>query len=148
MKNEYKFSPMIQKDIPLYADLFIQAFSKAPWNDTFSSPQQVIDFIKAYMESSSFIGYVLHFNQQMAAICIGAKKPWINGMEYYIDQFCVSPHLQNRGIGSLFLHMIEDDIKKHGMNAMLLSTELGFPAENFYVKNGFQRLKNTIILVK
>lgn len=30
-------------------------------------------------------------------------KPWINGMEYYIDQFGVKVDMQGQGIGSQFL---------------------------------------------
>lgn len=76
------------------------------------------------------------------------KKPWIHGMEYYIDQFCVKVDWQGKGIGSLFLTLIDEDIKTKGMNAIILQTEKGFPSENFYIKNGFSILDELIVLAK
>lgn len=51
------------------------------------------------------------------------KKPWIEGFEYYIDEFCVGYEMQGRAIGSWFIKAIEEDIKEQGMNAMILNTE-------------------------
>lgn len=84
----------------------------------------------------------------MIAISLGMKKPWINGMEYYIDQFCVKTDLQGKGIGSYFLKLIEQDIRTEKMNAIILNTERGFPAEKFYLKNGFKSVDELIILIK
>ncbi len=53
-------------------------------------------------------------------------------MEYYIDQFCVKTDLQGKGIGSYFLKLIEKEIRGDKMNAIILNTERGFPAEKFY----------------
>lgn len=54
------------------------------------------------------------------ALSLGMKKPWIRGMEYYIDQFCVKVDWQGKG----------------------------FPSENFYIKNGFSILDELIVLAK
>ena len=91
---------MSNKHIDECVDLFIDVFTKAPWNDTYSSRKQ-----------------------------------------YYIDQFCVKSELQGKGIGSYFLKLIEHEIRAEKMNAIILNTESGFPAENFYLKSGFNNLK-------
>lgn len=62
------------------------------------------------------------------AMSLGFKKPWINGMKYYIDQFCVRTQMQGRGAGSYFLRLMEEEIRTSGMNAILLNTEHGAPA--------------------
>ena len=82
----------------------------------------------------------------MIAASIGMKKPWINGMEYYIDQFYVKTDWQGKGTGSLFLKLIESEIRTEKMNAIILNTEKGSPAENFYLKNGFRSNEELIIL--
>ena len=76
------------------------------------------------------------------------KKPWINGMEYYIDKYCVKTELQGKGIGSYFLKLIENEIQTEKMNAIILNTERGCPAEKFYKKNGFQSVDELITLTK
>ncbi|RDY28137.1 N-acetyltransferase [Romboutsia weinsteinii] len=55
------------------------------------------------MNNNYFIGYILMRHEDIVALSVGAKKPWINGMEYYIDQFCVKESLQGNGVGSKFL---------------------------------------------
>lgn len=139
---------MSEEHIEECADLFIDVFTKAPWNDTYHSREQVINYFRSYMASDYFIGYVLKKQARIIALSIGMKKPWINGMEYYIDQFCVKSDLQGKGIGSGFLKQIEREIQAEKINAMMLNTESGFPSEKFYLKNGFQLLDGLITLIK
>ena len=129
-------------------DLFIDVFTKAPWNDTFDSREQVTDFFRNHMANNYFVGYVLKGQDGIVALSIGMKKPWIHGMEYYIDQFCVKPDLQGRGIGSCFLKLIEGEIRKEQMNAMILNTEKGLPSESFYLKNGFKSVDGLVTFIK
>ena len=83
-------------------DLFIDVFTRPPWNDTYDSRAQVVEFFQNCMDNNYFVGYGLYAQNRLIAISLGSKKPWINGMEYYIDQFCVSPGWQGKGIGSRF----------------------------------------------
>ncbi|WP_088835148.1 GNAT family N-acetyltransferase [Paenibacillus tyrfis] len=129
-------------------DLFIDTFSKAPWHDVYESRKQVIDFFENYMKNNYFIGYVLKIGDELAGLCLGAKKPCLQGMEYFIDQFCVSDKFQGQGAGSKFLELIEFDIKKQEINTIVLTTSKGFPSEKFYIKNGFKTSANAILLAK
>ncbi len=82
------------------------------------------------------------------ALRFGARKPWLGGMEYWIDQFCVAEDFQRRGAGTLFLSLVGEEARRLGLNGIMLATARGFPAENFYLKNGFRRLDDTVLLVK
>ena len=66
------------------------------------------------------------------------KKPWIAGMEYYIDEFCISYDFQWKGIGSSFLKGIEELLIDEKVEGMILNTERDYPSCNFYEKNGFE----------
>lgn len=129
-------------------NLFIQTFSQEPWNDVYESKDQVKDFFENHMKNNYFVGYVGMVDNEVIALSIGMTKPWINGMEYYIDEFCISTKLQRQGIGSKFLDLIEQDIKLRGMNAMILNTERNYPSRKFYEKNGFQTFEDLVILAK
>lgn len=137
-----------KKHVEECVDLYIDVFTKAPWNDTYNSREQVVNFFQNYLANNYFVGYVLKEQTSIIALSIGMKKTWINGMEYYIDQFCVKSNLQAKGIGSYFLKLIENEIKVEKMNAIILNTERGFPAVNFYLKNGFQLVDGLITLIK
>lgn len=129
-------------------DLFIETFSKEPWYDEFDSREQVVLFFKNHMLNNYFLGYVLKSETKVIALSVGFKKPWIKGMEYYIDQFCVHYSYQGQGVGGAFIKLIEKEMLDEGLNAIILNTEKGYPSEKFYLKNGFEKLDELIILAK
>lgn len=100
------------------------------------------------MADSYFPGRPLKRAQKAAGLCPGARKPRPGGMELWIDQFCVARGFQRRGIGGLFLLMVGEEARRAGLNAMVLTTERGFPAEDFYLKNGFLCLDGLATFVK
>lgn len=69
-------------------------------------------------------------------------------MEYEINQFCVAEAFLRQGVGSYFLLRIEEAAGKCGMNAVVLNTNRGFPAEKFYRKNGYRILEESVVLAK
>ena len=85
---------MSEEHVEECTDLYIDAFTKSPWHDAYDSRAQVVSFFQNHMANNYFLGYVLKGQTGIAALCIGMKKPWIQGTEYYIDQFCVKPALQ------------------------------------------------------
>lgn len=129
-------------------DLFMDTFSKEPWNDVYESRQQVVDFFENHMGSNYFLGYVLLLKDEIVGLCIGQKKPWIKGMEYFVDQFCVGEKYQGRGFGSEFLRRIEERMPGESINAIILMTDRGFPSEKFYLRNGFKTLEEILVLAK
>ena len=143
-----KIEKMTEEHLDECVNLFTEVFSEAPWYDLYSSRRQVVDFFQNYFANNFFVGFVLKDEGVIAALSLGAKKPWIDGLEYYIDQFCVKTDLQGKGVGSRFINLIEKAVAKEGMNAIMLNTDEGFPAEQFYLKNGFTRANALLTLIK
>ena len=139
---------MTRNMIDEYVDLYINTFTKEPWNDVYESREQVAAFFNNHFNNNYFTGYAVMSDGKAAALSIGFKKPWINGIEYYIDEFCVDYDMQGSGIGSWFINEIEKDIEKKGMNAIMLNTDADCPARKFYEKNGFKVLEGLVILAK
>lgn len=129
-------------------DLFISTFSREPWNDVYESRDQVKQFFINHFANNYFLGYVVNINGKIEGLSVGIKKPWINGLEYYIDEFCINYSCQGQGIGSKFIKEIETDISKEGLNGMMLNTEKGYPSFEFYKKNGFEELGDLIVMGK
>ncbi|GKX65675.1 GNAT family N-acetyltransferase [Inconstantimicrobium mannanitabidum] len=129
-------------------DLFISTFSREPWNDVYESRDQVRQFFVNHFANNYFLGYVVSINGKIEGLSVGIKKPWINGLEYYIDEFCINYSCQGKGIGSKFINEIEKDINSQGLNGMMLNTEKGYPSFEFYKKNGFEELGDLIVMGK
>lgn len=129
-------------------DLFISTFSREPWNDVYESREQLREFFKNHFANNYFLGYVISVDGKIKGLSMGMKKPWIEGLEYYIDQFCIDYNLQGKGLGSKFIKEIEIDIKKEGLNGIILNTEKDFPSFKFYKKNGFKSLGDLVVMGK
>ena len=91
---------------------------------------------------------MISVNGKIQGLSIGMKKPWIKGLEYYIDEFCIDYNLQGKGVGSKFIKEIEMDIRKEGLNGIILNTEKEFPSFQFYKKNGFKDFGDLVIMGK
>lgn len=138
---------MEEHDIGACTAIFIAAFSSEPWNDT-SGPDDVSAYLLRFLELEGSMCFVCLSDDAPAAMSIGMKKPYLGGVEYYIDQFCVAPAHQRRGIGSFFLNRIEALCAGQGVSGMLLNTEFSFPARLFYERNGFHVVEGLSVLVK
>ena len=126
-------------------DLFMDVFSKEPWYD---SRDAVIDFFRNHYKNNYFLSYVAIMNEKIVGASIGFIKPWIAGMEYYIDEFFVEYNGQRSGIGTEFMRIIEEDLKKRNINGIIISTERDFPSHKFYLKNEFSVIEDSITLIK
>ncbi|RKM61083.1 GNAT family N-acetyltransferase [Butyrivibrio sp. CB08] len=64
---------------------------------------------------------------------------WQFGDSYYVlHRFCVSPRMQNKGVGKAVLTQIEDQIRKMGYSAVRLDTFTENPyAQRLYRHNGY-----------
>lgn len=134
------------------ANLFMETFSMPPWNDTYESKESVIDFFRAFTCMPNFKGYQLIINDQIVGLSIGLIKPWLkNGSlqyEYFIDQFCIKPSLQGKGLGSFFMKEIEKKLKDKHIENIVLNTETSSPAYLFYIRNGFSCIEGYSFLTK
>lgn len=148
VREKFMTLPMNAENINECIDLFMRTFSKEPWNDVYESREQVALFFERYLNNNYFMGYVLNCGDKVIALCLGSRKPWLNGMEYDIDQFCVAEEFQRTGAGSHFLRQIENMAGQCGINAVVLNTNKGYPSEKFYLKNGYRVLEHSVTLAK
>lgn len=145
---ELVVTKLTEKYLEESVDLFIDTFTKEPWYDEYESRQQAKDFFINHMSNNYFLGYIGLLNEKVVAISLGMKKPWIEGMEYYIDEFCIGYDFQGQGIGSLFLQHIENLLANDKVDGMILNTEKDYPSCKFYEKSGFKKLGNLVVLGK
>ena len=111
------------RHIEASSHLFIETFSREPWNERYETDEEVKQYFVNFLALDSCLGFVCLEEERLVALCIGMRKPWLKGVEYYIDQLCVAPDCQHQGIGSRFLAEIERRVKDLGMKGLLLNTE-------------------------
>ena len=130
------------------SQLFMDTFSREPWNEQYESDEEVFNYFTNFLSLDSFLGFIGLEEGRIIALCVGMRKPWLKGVEYYIDQFCIAPRYQSQGIGSRFLAEIERRVVDLGMQGILLNTEKSYPSYGFYRKNGFVEIEGLVVMGK
>lgn len=128
--------------------LYKSAFSVSPWNDNWSDSKQLNLYIKDLACNCNSLNYGLIIDGKLEAVSIGSVRHWWEGTNYNIDELCVSPSMQSKGIGSRFLNMIEMDASKKGISGIFLQTDSNMPSYNFYKKNNYEELDKHVSFFK
>ena len=130
------------------AQLYKEAFQGEPWNDDWSDTGQLNEYIKEISCGYRALNYGLFINGELTALSVGMIRHWWEGTNYNIEEFCVDPDIQGQGIGSKFMKMIEEDVKKQGLAGIFLQTDKDKPSYRFYMKNGYNDLTMHVSLYK
>jgi aminoglycoside 6'-N-acetyltransferase I len=134
-------------DLKEAAKIFTNVFSSNPWNEPWSnetSYQRLLDI----SNTPGFIG-IGHFNSEdkLIGFLVGNTEQWANNKTFYINEICVQPHIQQKGIGTSLLQLLKETLQNHQINTVYLSTERGQgKPEEFFMKNGYITNDSRIIM--
>ena len=143
-----EFIELDESYLPAIAELYKNAFMGEPWNDDWSDRAQLENYIKDVAAYFKGLNYGLLIDEKLAAVTLGSVRHWWEGTNYNIEEFCVDPSLQGQGVGSRFMKMIEDEIRKQGLAGIFLQTDKDKPSYRFYMKNGYKELELHVSLYK
>ena len=148
LKTTEEFIVLDDSYLPEMAELYRLSFGGEPWNDDWSDDKQLAEYIREISGSFNALNYGLLLDGKLSAISLGMIRHWWEGTNYNIEELCVSPDIQGQGIGTRFLKMIEDDVRKRGLSGIFLQTDNDKPAYQFYVKNDFGELSSHVSFYK
>ena len=63
-----------------------------------------------------------------------------NSKKSLIEDFCIAPKWQRKGLGGAFLAEIQRQAAPLGCDSALLATQPDVPAHGFYLKHGFREI--------
>jgi len=140
MEEKYNIRLLNIIDSTVIKDLFIDVFTNEPWNDDWSNEDQLNKYIEDIIDNRNSLSIGLFNNNELLGISLGSIIHWCSGTEYYIREFCINRTQQHKGIGTIFLKLIEEYLHQNNIASILLSTDSGTPAYDFYTKNKFNEL--------
>ncbi|MGB9979964.1 GNAT family N-acetyltransferase [Methanobacterium sp.] len=136
------------EDVDKCAELFKEVFSVYPWYDNWVSIDKTKTYLMELIENPVFEGYVAYDGLNLVAVCFGHKRSWWMGKEFFIDEFYVRNESQGNGIGTRMLNYVKEILIEEEYMRLVLLTNKGIPAEEFYNKNGFYNNQNRTVMVK
>ena len=133
-----------EKDIPLCAKVYISAYEKDPWNETYEK-HEVEKYISGYLDSKTKICFAAEEKDEIIGMVFGFVVPSIGLPILRIEDFCISGEKQGKGFGTEFLKLIFEKAKELGCDSVLLGTQKDFPSYKFYIKNGFSEIDSALL---
>ncbi len=129
--------------------VFVSVFTKEPWCDDWSDPEQ----LDLYIQDLTGQGYSLTYGlfddaNELIGISLGYIKHWYSGTEYIINELCIRTDRQGAGAGTFFIREIEKAIRELGLKQIFLLTDSNVPACEFYRKNGFTECTSNVAFAK
>lgn len=142
-----EFKLFEENDLLNCTETFIEVFNDEPWNDDWSfakAKQYLLDFY----HTPGFLGVLAVENEEIIGFIFGVHRIWWSGDEFFINEMCVSPRQQNKGIGRALLNQLIKELDVSTISNIALLTDRGIPAEEFYKKNGFEEIERLVFLSK
>ena len=136
-----------KSDIRELADVFRIVFNAEPWNDNWTI-QTAFNRISIQLSNKNCIGWKAIEKNKILGFVIGYITGLPNGKGFFVEDLCVLPDEQKRGIGKDLIETMEKSIMKIDIKTVITTTAKGLSAYEFYIKNGFIDNHTTVGLYK
>ena len=142
---DYTVRPVAADEIDACAAAYAAAYSEALWAEALN-PGQVNGYIRTFSGRDGFCAWRLSVDGEIAGVALGIVVPCVDAPFLRIEDFCVAPKWQRKGLGGAFLAALKQEGVRHDCDCMMLATMRDYPAHRFYEKNGFAPLKDSVLL--
>ncbi|QGH32786.1 GNAT family N-acetyltransferase [Gracilibacillus salitolerans] len=144
---KYSVRSFIRTEIENCVDLYIKVFNSQPWNEEWSydiAKERLTDLYN----TPKFLGLTLYRGRELVGFIGGNKKRTPQGIVFYIAELCINNDIQGKGLGSLLLESLEEQLQENKVSSIYLITSNGGLAERFYIKKDYEMNENRIIMKK
>jgi aminoglycoside 6'-N-acetyltransferase I len=148
LKRDLDFRRFNWGDLDECAELFKNVFSADPWFDEWVSMDQSRNYLKELVENPVFEGFLMCEDSKIVAVCLGHRRSWWMGKEFFVDEFFVENGRQGNGIGTRAVDLLVKTLQEDEYTRLTLLTNKNIPAETFYLKNGFYNNEKRTVMVK
>ena len=121
------------------------AFKEVPWNENWTFEEAFLR-IDELMASRMSRGYVIEEDDKVIGMCIGRLMTYTGFRELWVDEFSIHPEHQSQGLGRKLLDYAKQEVAKEGITNLCLTTIKGYPAVEFYQKNGFKPSETVLFM--
>ncbi|MGB3294910.1 MAG: GNAT family N-acetyltransferase [Phormidesmis sp.] len=133
--------------LPLCAELFIDAFKAPPWNERWALTAAV-DRLKSAYQTPGAYSLVAVEDGAILGFLIGVVERWYKGSHYQVKELCVGVSYQRRGVGKSLIEALQQGLSGQSVTMIYLLTMRHSVAETFYLQNGFTPHSDLVVVAK
>lgn len=142
-----EYREMTLSDLPALAEMYVDAFNAAPWNDEWTA-ETAGKRLRQMMNTEDSFGLCAYENGELAGMVLGADEQFYNGVMFDVKEFCVRSALRGKGLGSAIFAELEARLKARGVGEIILYTASGDSTKCFYQSRGMSVCDGMIMMNK
>ncbi len=135
---------MTSADIERCSAIYRSAYAAEPWKEAYSD-EEISEYLKGFLNSDSLQGFVLKEDSLAIGLALTVRVPSVGAPYLRIEDFCIGAEYHRKGYGSRLMVLLMEESEKMGCDSILLGTQKGFPAHEFYLKMGFQEIESVLL---
>ena len=95
---DYHISKLKKNHVEAVASLYVDVFSREPWNEK-NDFKEIVLYIERMLSLNSNQSFLYTENEQLIGVALGFVKPWYKGEEYILDTFLIHQCLSSHNAG-------------------------------------------------
>ena len=148
MDKTEQFRVLDSTELGEAAVLYRTVFESKPWNENWSDKEKLSAYIGDIAGMENALNFGLFTEGRLIAAALGSVRHWWEGTDYILEELFVAPDMQSGGIGTRFMKMIEDELRKRSIAGIYLQTDNDKPAYSFYRKNNYDEMTARVSFFK
>lgn len=133
-------------DILTCAFLYKNLFTAAPWNESWDETSAKLH-LEEIFNTPGFLGLgYFDNNNDLQGFIIGICESWLAHKQFYVNEMCVDNKHQGKGIGTLLMQRLKEELKSRNISKMYLLTLRDSNAQHFYQKHSFIESEKMIVM--
>lgn len=143
-KMNYSVRKLKNSDIKELSIIMKAAFLNEPWKEEWND-KVCFKRLNVFCNfSSSFCFTLINENNEICGAAIGYVVPFINKIEYDLQEFFINPKLSKNHLGTFFMNELIKKVKEAKIDTIKFYTSGDL--YKFYGKFGFQKIENEYLM--
>lgn len=133
-----------KEDIEQCVGIYVSAYAAEPWEEAYAEAE-IRKYLSEFMKAGSMHCFVLTEEEEIIGVALMVLIPGVEMPYLRVEDFFIGADKHRKGYGSRFIELLTKEAEKMGCDSILLGTQRGFPAHDFYLKNGFQEIESVLL---
>ena len=141
------YEEMTENHLDELAQLYVDAFNSAPWNDEWSF-ETARKRLQQMLHTEDSFGLCVYCDGKICGAVLGAMEQYFDGIMFNLKEYWVKNEERGKGIGSCLFAESERRLKEKGVMQIILLTAKGDATEHFYHKQGMGTDTDMVFMTK